>query len=187
MGAGAIGIWALQLCPLFSSLRFWARRPVKVNLLSTHKIRSPSLWWAEGGSPRFVPISPFPSDLFRSALLVFGNAPIFSDLLCFFRSAPICFQNTSEQIRETPFCRRRKIQILSPSCISRDEQISFGLDQPNLTSSWVCFKASRKATLFWALKIDWISYSGTKGYQEKVSVSAFWLGVFLLYNKQEFS
>ena len=54
------------------------------------------------GSPRFVLISPFSSDLFRFALLVFGNTPICSDL---FRFLPISFQNKSEQIRETPFCR----------------------------------------------------------------------------------
>ena len=49
------------------------------------------------GSPRFVPISPFSSDLFRFAIPVFGNAPMCSDL---FRLA-ICFQNKSKQIRET--------------------------------------------------------------------------------------
>ena len=53
-------------------------------------------------SPRFVPISPFSSDLFRFAFLVCGNTPICSDLL---RFVPMCFQNKSEQIRETPFCR----------------------------------------------------------------------------------
>ena len=45
-------------------------------------------------------------DLFRFALLVFGNTQICSDLLRFssdlFR---FCFQNKSEQIRATPFCR----------------------------------------------------------------------------------
>ena len=47
----------------------------------------PSIWGRrEGGHLdlfRFVPISPFSSDLFRFALLVFGNTPICSDLLRF--------------------------------------------------------------------------------------------------------
>ena len=45
---------------------------------------------------RIVLISPFPSDLFRFALLVFGDAPICSDLL------------RKKQVRETlptPFCK----------------------------------------------------------------------------------
>ena len=62
------------------------------------------------GSPRFVPISPFSSDLFRFALLVFGNTPICSDL---FRFLPICSDLFSEQIRTNrkkplsadPFCK----------------------------------------------------------------------------------
>ena len=37
----------------------------------------------EKGSPRFVPISPFSSDLFQFAFLVFGNALVCSDLFRF--------------------------------------------------------------------------------------------------------
>ena len=60
---------------------------------------APGLGSAEGGHPdlfRFVPISPFSSDLFRFALLVFRNTPICSDLL---RFLPICSDLFSEQIR----------------------------------------------------------------------------------------
>ena len=64
------------------------------------------------GSPRFVPISPFSSDLFRFALLVVGNTPICSDLL---RFLPICSDLLTEQIRTnqgdpflpTPFANPR--------------------------------------------------------------------------------
>ena len=66
---------------------------------------------AEGGLFRFVPISPFSSDLFRFALLVFGNTLI-SDL---FRFLPLCSDLISEQIRTnqvnpflpTPFANPR--------------------------------------------------------------------------------
>ena len=47
-------------------------------------------------SPRSVPISLLSSDLFRFALLVFGNTPICSDV---FRFPPICSNLFSEQIR----------------------------------------------------------------------------------------
>ena len=60
------------------------------------------LWVGRRGLPRFVPISPFSSDLFRFAHFVCRNAPICSNFL---RFLPICFQNKSEQIRETRFCR----------------------------------------------------------------------------------
>ena len=78
----------------------------------------PLFWGAQNGRPkkhpgttRFVPISPFSSDdLFRFALLVFGNAPTYWFRfvpICsvFFRFLSICLQKKSEQIRETPFCR----------------------------------------------------------------------------------
>ena len=58
---------------------FWPPPP-----LSVLWIGAPTLGSAEGGHLdlfRFVPISPFSSNLFRFALLVFGNAPICSDLL----------------------------------------------------------------------------------------------------------
>ena len=68
--------------------------------------RSPRFGVGRRGSPRFVPISPFSSDLFRFAFLVFGNTPICSDLL---RFLPICFQNKSEQsekpLSADPFCK----------------------------------------------------------------------------------
>ena len=57
---------------------------------------------------RFVPISLFSSDFFRSVLLVFENTPIPSDL---FRFLPICSDLFSEQIRSgkplsaDPFCK----------------------------------------------------------------------------------
>ena len=60
----------------------------------------------EGGHPdlfRFVPISPFSSDLFRFAFLVFRNTPICSDLL---RFVPIGFQNKSGKAPSAdPFCK----------------------------------------------------------------------------------
>ena len=58
----------------------------------------PNLGSAEGDLLRFVPISPFSSDLFRFSLLVFGNAPICSDL-DLLRFLPICSDLFSEQIR----------------------------------------------------------------------------------------
>ena len=61
------------------------------------RIRAPDSGSAEDFF-RFAPVSPFSSDLFRFAVLVFGNTPICSDLLRL-------FQNKSEQIRETLFCR----------------------------------------------------------------------------------
>ena len=75
-------------------------------------VRSLRFGVGRGGSPQFVPISPFSSDLFRFALLVFGNTPICSDLLCFL---PICSNLFSEQIRTnqgnpflpTPFANPR--------------------------------------------------------------------------------
>ena len=76
------------------------------------KLGAPGLGAAEGGYPdlfRFVPISPFSSDLFRFALLVFGSTPIRSDLFRFTFFLPICSdlfsEQITEQIRETPFCR----------------------------------------------------------------------------------
>ena len=71
--------------------------------------RSPRLGVGRKGSPRFVPIC---SDftvffrLFRYAFLVFLWVHWFV-LICsdFFRFVPTCFQNKSEQIKETPFCR----------------------------------------------------------------------------------
>ena len=62
-------------------------------------VGSPGLGSPERGHPdlfRFVPISPFFSDLFRFAFLVFWNAPICSDL---FRFLPIGSVLFSEQIR----------------------------------------------------------------------------------------
>ena len=82
-----------------------ARKLCKVSvskLILSSRSRSPRFGVGRRGSPRFVPISPFSSDLFRFALRVFGNAPICSDLL---RFLPICSDLFSEQIRETPFCR----------------------------------------------------------------------------------
>ena len=65
---------------------------------------APDLGSAEGDHPdlfRFVPISPFSSDL-RS---LFSGVPRFVPICSvFFRFVPLCFQNKSEQIRETPFC-----------------------------------------------------------------------------------
>ena len=52
------------------------------------------------GSPRFVPIFPFSSDLFRFAFLVFVNAPIYSDLLQFL---PICSENKIRANQGNPF------------------------------------------------------------------------------------
>ena len=79
--------------------------------------QSPQFGVGRRGSPRFVPIcSDFPvffrfvpicvflicSDL-RS---MFSGIPRFVPICSvFFRFVPICFQNKSEQIRETPFCR----------------------------------------------------------------------------------
>ena len=69
---------------------------------------APDLGSAEGNHLdlfRFIPISPFSSDLFRFAFLVSRNTPICSDL---FRFLPICSDLFSEQIRiyqGTPFCR----------------------------------------------------------------------------------
>ena len=81
-----------------------------------HGNTHPALGSAERGHPdffRFVPISPFSSDLFRFAVLVFGNALICSDL---FRFLPICSDLFSEQIRTnqgnpflpTPFANPRE-------------------------------------------------------------------------------
>ena len=92
---------------------------------------SPDLGSAEGGHPilfRFVPISPFSSDLFRFAFLVFGNTPICSDL---FRFAPFSSdlfrfvfrtnQNKSgKPLSADPFCKSPNIlglQQLSRSLI----------------------------------------------------------------------
>ena len=89
------------------------------------------------GSPRFVPMcSDFPvffrfvpicAPCFREYPDLFRSVPIFSD---FFRFVPICFQNKSEQIRETPFCRpllqisdqnagQRSLQIPGRPCHSK--------------------------------------------------------------------
>ena len=65
-----------------------ATTTVRKKRAGTGLVGAPGLGSAEGGHPdlfRFVPISPFSSDLFRFALLVFGNTPICSDL---FRFAP---------------------------------------------------------------------------------------------------
>ena len=93
------GRMCAQMCTNVSYLRkvvvSWLRNSFGV----------PDLGSAEGCRPdlfRFVPIFLFSSELFRFALLVVGNTPIYSDLL---RFLSICFQNKSEQIRETPFCR----------------------------------------------------------------------------------
>ena len=56
----------------------------------------PPVWGHQKGVFRFVPISPFSSDSFRFAFLVFWNTPICSDL---FRIASISFDLFSEQIK----------------------------------------------------------------------------------------
>ena len=80
----------------------WELFCIQLELLYFQFNRSPQFGVSRMGSLRFVPISPFSSDLFRFALLVFGNTPISSDL---FRFLPICSDLISEQISETPFCR----------------------------------------------------------------------------------
>ena len=74
---------------------------------------------------RFVPISLF------SGRLRF--VPSCSD---FFRFVPICFQNKSEQIRETPFCR--------PLLQVPDSSFGASWDRPN-GSGPITFLGSRKA------------------------------------------
>ena len=59
-----------------------------------HASRSPQFGVGRRGSPQFVPTSPFSSDLFRFALLVFGKTPICSALL---RFLPICFQKNQNK------------------------------------------------------------------------------------------
>ena len=71
----------------------------------TSMFGAPTLGSAERGHPDLFRFVPFSSDLFRFALLVFGNTPICSDLFRFAPICSICFQNKSEYIRETPFCR----------------------------------------------------------------------------------
>ena len=54
--------------------------------------------------------------------VVVGNTPVCSDCSEFFRFVPICFQNKSEQIRETPFCWAflQLLKDLEPFfCVSR--------------------------------------------------------------------
>ena len=89
----------------------------------TEYCRSPLFGVGRRGSPRFVPIcSDFPvffrfvpicAPCFRECPDLFRFVPICS---VFFRFVPICFQNKSEQIRETPFCRPL-LQI--PDTVSR--------------------------------------------------------------------
>ena len=78
---------------------------------------------------QFVPISPFSSDLFRFALLVFRNTPISSDSSDLLRFLQICSDLFSEQIRTdqgnpflpTPFANPRQNDFQSNSeKISRD-------------------------------------------------------------------
>ena len=65
-------------------------------------VSEPPVWGhRKGVTPICSVCSDFPV-FFRFAFLVFWNTPICSDLL---RFVPICFQNKSEEIRETPFCR----------------------------------------------------------------------------------
>ena len=73
-------------------------------LLTPCLFRSTRLGVGRRGSPRFVPISLFSSDLFRFACLVFGNTPICSDLFRFtpffsdlFRFVFRTYQNKSEK------------------------------------------------------------------------------------------
>ena len=51
----------------------------------------PPVWGRQKGSPRFVSISPFSSDLFRFALLVFRTTRFVSICSDFFRFVPICY------------------------------------------------------------------------------------------------
>ena len=107
---------SISLCspPLFSSRCSHCLAGCPAFLHASAFIGAPNLGSAEGGHPdlfrlpRFLPIC---SDL-RS--LFSGFLPISSDFLTFssdlFRFVPICFQNKSEQIRETPF-RRPLLQI----------------------------------------------------------------------------
>ena len=93
----------------------WEEGARKDTRKNSEFVGAPDLGSAEGGHPdlsKFVPISPFSSDLFRFVLLVFGNTPICSDL---FRFLPICSDLLSEQIRTnqgnpflpTPFANPR--------------------------------------------------------------------------------
>ena len=75
--------------------------PFRLKVAHHHsKPQSPRFGVGRGGLPRFVPISPFSSDLFRFALLVFENTPMCSDLfLDLLRFLLICSDSFSEQIR----------------------------------------------------------------------------------------
>ena len=62
------------------------------------------IWGRQKGVIPICSDSPFPSDLFRFALLLFGIAPICSDF---------SYDLFSEQIRETPFCQFCKSPTMS--------------------------------------------------------------------------
>ena len=91
-----------------------------------HYCRIPHFGVTERGHPdlfQFVPISPFSSDLFRFAVLVFGNAPIFcSDFFRLFRFLPISSdffrfvfrtnQNKSgKPLSADPFCKSPILEL----------------------------------------------------------------------------
>ena len=76
--------------------------------------RSPRFGVGRRGSPRFVPISPFSSDLLRFALLVFRNIPICSVFL------PICSDLFSEQITTNQGNTFLPTPFANPRFLSRD-------------------------------------------------------------------
>ena len=105
---------------------------------STH-FRSPRFGVGRRGSPRFVPIcSAFPiffrfvpicAPCFREYPDLFRFVPICS---VFFRFVPICFQNKSEQIRETTFCRPL-LQIPDMICGELPQKFPIGFCGASLT------------------------------------------------------
>ena len=84
---------------------------IHYRFLTSAWIGAPGLGSPERGHPdlfRFVPISPFSSNLFRFAFLVFWNAPICSDWLRFhlFRFVFRTNQNKSgKPLSAGPFCK----------------------------------------------------------------------------------
>ena len=75
-------------------------RKIPGKILQNLHNKNPRHISAEGPGQEFVPIC---SDLFRFALLVFGNTLICSDLL---RFLPICFQNKAgKPLSADPFCK----------------------------------------------------------------------------------
>ena len=116
---------------------------------------APTLGLAERGHPdlfRFVPIcSPFSADLFRFALLLFGNAPICSDLLRFapissdlFRFVFRTNQNKSgKPLSADPFCKSLTCEHFS--CFSF--VFSFLISSPMALLLFSGFSVSRVSAL----------------------------------------